>query len=86
MVRELFSNSSKENFPEHNSQHTVTLFGLPITVNTDDNLGEGGNVWTAVQDLAAYLETEVKIDWIQKISISLCSSKKSDTVTSCITL
>ncbi len=46
MVRELFS---RYNGQPNGAPHEIVLFGHPILINTDDGLGEGGNVWTAVQ-------------------------------------
>ncbi len=57
MVRELFV--SPNTACSGAAQHTIVIFGFPIQINTDDNLGEGGNVWTAVQDLASYLDSQV---------------------------
>ena len=55
MVRELYSNSGEEPTGAH---HRIVLLGIPVLVNIDDGLGEGGNVWTAVQDLARHLDAQ----------------------------
>jgi hypothetical protein len=74
MVQELFSSIGKETSIDNCALHTVSLFGFPIAVKTDDNLGEGGNVWTAVQDLAAYLDTEVKSNFNENREVTLVHS------------
>ena len=35
--------------------HEINLLGGSVHIQIDDNLGEGGNVWSAVQDLANHL-------------------------------
>ena len=72
MVRELFIGSSTEP-SSTGAQHKIVLFDFPIHINTDDNLGEGGNVWTAVQDLAAYIDSQVRFakthfTWFQSVT------------------
>jgi predicted nicotinamide N-methyase len=56
MVRELFTSTCEDS--SVGAHHKIVLFGSPVLININDDLGEGGNVWTAVQDLANHLEAQ----------------------------
>ena len=53
MVQELLTKSGTCQV-EH--EHQIHLLGATVHVETNDHIGEGGNVWTAVEELASLLE------------------------------
>ena len=67
MVQELIIKSDS---CETESLHQIQILGVTVHVKTNDHLGEGGNVWTAVQELAALL-AESEIDFKTKRILEL---------------